>query len=214
MTNAVIFDMDGVISNTQKLHSNVESSILHGYGIPLSPEAITKRYAGVPDHVMLREMSAEIGIPMPDTNDFDKKKWGRMLHPEPGDLDPMPGALEFIKLLRKKNIPLAVASGSSMPFIELVISTLGIRDCFETLVSSDEVENGKPSPDIFLLAAGRLGIEPSACVVIEDGLSGMIGAKAAGMECVALLSHLTAKECPTDICVNSLTDLDLKSIGL
>ena len=206
--------MDGVISDTNHLHSSVESSILASYGIELQPKEIIKRFAGVSDNEMFSKVFSEAGKGEPDMHSISSKKWKRMLKPEPGEIVAIPGTLEFIALLREREIPVAVASASSLAFIRLVLSTLGITDIFDAVVSADEVEHGKPAPDVFLLAAKQLDMRPETCVVVEDGISGMIAAQAARMQCVALLTHLTAEECPAEIAVHNLMDLDLKTIGL
>ena len=87
-------------------------------------------------------------------------------------------------------VPLAVASGSSREVVEKTLQVLGISDWFDEVVSSDEVPNGKPAPDVFLEAASRIEIAPEDCVVFEDARSGIIAARAAGMEVVAVPTHL------------------------
>ncbi len=211
---AVIFDMDGVISDTNYLHSSVESAILAGYGIELQPKEIVKRFAGVSDNEMFSEVFSEAGKGKPDMSSIASRKWERMLNPQPGEIVAIPGTVEFILTLQQQSIPMAVASASSMAFINLVLSTLKLTNVFHTLVSADEVVHGKPAPDVFLLAAERLGALPETCVVIEDGVSGMIAAQAAGMQCVGLLTHLTAEECPTNLVISNLRDLPLERIGL
>jgi HAD superfamily hydrolase (TIGR01509 family) len=87
-------------------------------------------------------------------------------------------------------VPMAVASGGSRVVVEKTLQMVGISDWFDEVVSSDEVENGKPAPDIFLEAASRLGVAPGDCVVFEDGRAGIAAALAAGMEVVTVPTHL------------------------
>jgi HAD superfamily hydrolase (TIGR01509 family) len=209
---AVIFDMDGVISDTQVLHAHNESELLKEYGIDMRPEEISRRYAGVPDEVQFPEIFKEAGKELLDLSGFIRRKWDNMFDFPTEDIRPIPGALELIDLLYEKKIPLAVASGSPMNFIEHVLGSLNRREKFSVLVSGDEVTNGKPAPDIFLLAAKRLGVAPEECVVIEDGLSGMQGAKAAGMKCVALLTNVRSEESPADIKVTDLQELSIENL--
>lgn len=213
-TEAIIFDMDGVISDTQKLHSTVECAILAEHGIPLDPDECARRFAGVSDNEFLTQVAGEAGKPIPDFEEFARRKYGRMLAPQEGDITEIPGTRACIELLHERGIPLAVASGSTMRFIELVIGTLGLKSYFKTLVSTDEVSRGKPAPDIFLLAAERLGVAPDTCIVIEDGINGLVAARAAGMKTIGLLTHLKAEECPADIIVSNLEEVDWKAIGL
>ena len=107
---------------------------------------------------------------------------------------------------------MAIASASRLEFIKKVVDALMLRDFFNVLVSSDEVQNGKPAPDAFLLAAERLGIAPTDCIVIEDGISGMIGAQKAGMKCVGLLSHVRKEDSPADLNVYDMHELSVQRL--
>ncbi|RJQ33418.1 HAD family phosphatase [Candidatus Parcubacteria bacterium] len=207
---SVIFDMDGVISDTQILHSRIESEILRDYKINLAPEELTRRFAGVADVEMFTKIFSEAGRPAPDIQKIIEAKYLRMISPEVS-VPEIPGTREFIMQLRKMRIPLALASGSSLAFIRFVLQNLGLDDCFGAVASSDEVENGKPAPDVFLLAAQRIGAGPATTLVIEDGASGMIAAEKAGMHCIALLTHLRADECPSSVyrAVDILTQVPL-----
>lgn len=93
-----------------------------------------------------------------------------------------------------------------MEFVRLVLYKLGLADKFNQIVSADEVEHGKPAPDIFLLAAKRLNKSAEECIVIEDGISGMEAAKAAGMKCIGLVEDLD-KKYPTNILVTELGEV-------
>jgi HAD superfamily hydrolase (TIGR01509 family) len=103
------------------------------------------------------------------------------------------------------HLKLAVASSSNKAFIEHVLKQLNMTEYFQAIASSEEVPRGKPDPAIFLLAASRLGIDPSECVVIEDGVSGMIGAKRAGMGCIGLVleAETDTQKFPADVVVRS-----------
>ena len=95
----------------------------------------------------------------------------------------VPGAVELVRRLRHLG-PSAVASGSPLPAIEHALATIGLGGAFEQLISSESVKRGKPSPDVFLAAAERLGVTTAECVVFEDSLIGAQAAKAAGMRCI------------------------------
>jgi HAD superfamily hydrolase (TIGR01509 family) len=114
-------------------------------------------------------------------------------------------ALELIALLGARGVPIAVASSSPMSFIDQVLSELGVSDAFAARATGEEVPRGKPAPDVFLLAARRLGVAPERCTVIEDAVAGMTAARAAGMRCVALL-HDPTRPLPADLAVRSLRE--------
>jgi len=102
-----------------------------------------------------------------------------------GNVRPMPGAVELIKRVSGR-APMAVASGSPFPVIEYAMTSLGIRDYFTQIISSEQVARGKPHPDVFLAAAEALDVAPADCLVFEDSLIGVRAAKAAGMRCFAV----------------------------
>lgn len=208
MAKAVIFDMDGVISDTQTIHATVESNILSSYGIHMTPQQITDRFAGVKDSVMYETLFKEHGIPADIAQAVDVY-WKEMNSPK-HTIDQIVGSVELIRALHTNGIPLAVASSSRLGFIERVLGALNIGGLFQAIASAQEVQNGKPAPDIFLLAAKRLGVDPKDCIVIEDGVSGMIGAKKAGMACVGLAEN--GKKCPADVVVHSLTELTVEKL--
>ena len=97
----------------------------------------------------------------------------------------LPHAVETVRELGER-WPLGVASSSNRPIIELVLDRMGVRDCFAAVVSSEEVENGKPAPDVYLAVARGLGVDPKDCVAIEDSTNGIKAAVAAGMRTIAV----------------------------
>lgn len=124
---------------------------------------------------------------------------------------PRPGLMGLIKKARARSLSMAVASSATLPTIELVVETLGIRGYFVTLTSGDEVRRGKPAPDVYLLASERLGVEPAACLVVEDTAAGITAAKAAGMYCVAIPCQATQHQdhSHADCQLTSLDEVDL-----
>jgi HAD superfamily hydrolase (TIGR01509 family) len=106
-------------------------------------------------------------------------------------LVPMPGLIKVLERAQQISLPTAVASSATLPTIQLVMQTLDIVRYFQTLTSGDQVEHGKPAPDVYLLAAERIGVLPKNCLVIEDSLNGVLAAKAAGMQCIAIPCQAT-----------------------
>lgn len=205
MIKAVIFDMDGVISDTQKLHAEGESRLLARFGIHLTPAEVTKKYAGVRTKDFLNALLKTTK----QTYNLDKlleEKWQTMERLAAQSVEPVPGALRLIKKLNKDGVPLAVASASTLNYIKTVLGALGITEYFDVIVSSEMVTKGKPHPDIFLLAAKKLGLKPINCLVIEDGISGMEAAKAAHMKCIGLVAD-KEKIYPTPNLVLSLAEI-------
>ena len=208
---AVIFDMDGVISDTQQLNSELEASCLKEHDIEISAEELARKYAGIPERdcaeMIFKEYRKEV-----DLDKFVEDKLAKMTEYSRGGVSAVEGALELIRKLKESNFKLAVASSSKPEFINLVLAELKIRDKFDILTSGEEVKLGKPNPDLFLLTARKLGLSPSECVVIEDAKNGVIAAKKAGMKCIWLTNQgsLEESEYPADITVESLKKLQLK----
>lgn len=211
MIKSIILDMDGVISNTQIFHAEVESKLLKKYGIFMTPEDITNTYSGVSDKEMFKEIFTKHQVNTEKLSDLIDEKWSMMKRAADGRIKAIPYAIELITLLKKEGFQLAIASASLLSFIDLVITTLHIKNKFTAIVSSQEVPFGKPAPDIFLLAAHRLDKKPSDCIVIEDGKSGMVGAKCAGMKCIGLVASNKIKM-PATICVTSLQQINANMI--
>src|SRR3989442_13389089 len=97
----------------------------------------------------------------------------------------IPGAVEAVRRLAAR-FPLAVASSSNRPLIDAVLEVAGLTEYFQATVASEEVERGKPAPDVYLEAARRLGVPPERCAAVEDSHNGIRSAKAAGMRCIAI----------------------------
>ncbi len=207
---AVIFDMDGVISDTQQLNSELEAQCLKKHGIEIGAEELNKKYAGIPERECA-EIIFKIHGKEVDLDKFVEDKLAKLTEFSKGRILAIEGSLELIKNLKENNFRLAVASSSTSEFIDLVLSELKIKDKFEVLTSGQEVKLGKPNPDIFLLTAQKLGVSPSECVVIEDTKNGVMAAKKAGMKCVWLTDQtfLDEKERLADITVKNFKNFQI-----
>lgn len=203
---AVIFDMDGVISDTQKFHAEVEAVLLKDLGIVMTPETISQTYAGVTDEKMFSELFKEYGVPVYMVKEVVSKKWNLMRELARGKITAVPFVIPLIRTLNKNGFKLAIASASTTVFINEVVAALHIGEYFDAIVSAQEVQHGKPAPDIFLLAAQRLNVEPRTAVVIEDGRSGMIAATAAQMKSIGLVTD-PSEDYPANKLVSSLNEI-------
>jgi HAD superfamily hydrolase (TIGR01509 family) len=210
--SAVVFDMDGVVSDTERLHQEVERLILAPYGIAPTSNQTPGRFAGMSDREFFPAVFAAHAV-MGDVEAAIAEKWRRMAELAPGAIAAVPGALELIAELRAGGFRLALASASPRAFIDQVLDALAIRDRFDAVVSADEAARGKPEPDVFLLAARRLGVAPGECVVIEDAENGMTAARRAGMRCVGLVHAGDLSRCPADLCVSDLRTLTPEALA-
>lgn len=185
MTEAVIFDMDGVLVDSEPYHLAIEKRQIDLNKLPLTEEE-HHRYIGVASDVMWRDIALHYTLPQDvealiEQNKTESIRFFSALEQVPL----MPGVRQVLEELQHMGIPLAVASSSFPEIIELILEKTGLRGYFLQVVSSKEAGKSKPDPDVFLLAARKLGIAPSACVVVEDSFNGIKAAKAAGMRCIA-----------------------------
>ena len=210
MVKAVIFDMDGVISDTQGMHAEIEEKFLEEYGIDMPADEITAKYAGYSDGEFYKAVFSEYGVASASVDKAVSEIWKRKFAAIKGGVSAIPGVKELIANLHGDGFKLAVASASIPEFIGLILSSLGLTGKFDVIVSSVEVEKGKPEPDIFLLAAKKLGVGPKDCVVIEDGINGMIAAKKAGMKCIGIVKK--EGEYPADLIITNFNELSPEKI--
>lgn len=206
--NAVIFDMDGVLSDTQRLHEETQAAALSRHGIVVDQKALSGRFSGVPNRDWLVTLCDEHGISRDIIPSLLEEFERGFIEEGRGKVRAIDGAPELVAALREEGAPLALVSGSVGSIVALVLTELGLEDAFRAVVTADDPVPGKPSPAPFLLAAERLDVRPKRCVVVEDGVSGMVGARKAGMKCVALAPAGSRVEYPADLVVHSLRDLD------
>lgn len=182
---AVIFDMDGVLVDSEPLHRQHIQEFLVKIGVT-EPEKLRHNFKGV----STKDTSRIIIETFELEYDIDEMiKMSRQAYIDHlnslNELPSIPGAVKFVKSLAKAGHPLALASSASSKRIEMFLDKLGLKEYFKVVASGDHVDRSKPAPDIFLLAANKLGVDPKDCVVIEDAENGVTAAKAAGMKCIA-----------------------------
>jgi HAD superfamily hydrolase (TIGR01509 family) len=125
----------------------------------------------------------------------------------------LPNAEIFLREIQAANIPIALATSSRKMKMQLVMEESGLGKYFSVFVTGEEVAHGKPHPEIFLLAAERLNVDPKQCLVIEDAVNGVAAAKAAGMKCIAITStHEDDALIAADLVVDHYSELSMKSV--
>ena len=187
---AFIYDMDGVICDTEPVHIEAEQRMLKKLGVTVSLEALYD-YQGSSDLNLWTDLAAKHHLSQRPEALVKAKAYlfNRLMHEQ--GVTPITGVLSLIKrtdALRAEGLRTAIASSSSLDFIEFVTASLDIRDCFDTLQSGAELPQSKPDPAIYLKTAAVLQVAPADCVVIEDTENGARAAKAAGMYCIGFRS--------------------------
>ena len=182
MIEAVVFDLDGVIVDTEQVWDEVREELVRERGGRWSDSAQADMM-GMSSPEWSRYLHDELGLAEPP-EELNDEVVRRMLDRYREDLPLIDGAVAAVERLAAE-LRLAVASSSNRPLIEVVLEQAGIGAHFEATVSSEEVARGKPAPDVYLEAARRLGVEPARCAAVEDSSNGLRSAHAAGMRVVA-----------------------------
>lgn len=191
---AVIFDMDGLLVNSEPVWEVIEDAILAERGKVLTAEGrsplIGRRMAD-----FWQGMKETFGLDDP-IEDLVADVIQRFLENLPAGAPEQPGASDLIAFLHAEGVPIAIASSSPNAIIDGVVASRGWLHYFPVRVSGDEVAAGKPAPDVFIEAARRLGVEPSQCLILEDSRNGVRAAVASGATCIAVpdFSHVTLDE--------------------
>ncbi|HWD46817.1 MAG TPA: HAD family phosphatase [Actinomycetota bacterium] len=180
---AVVLDMDGVLIEGEEVWDAVREGLVRERGGHWAPEATTAMM-GMSSPEWSRYMAEELAVPM-EPAAISAETVRRVAARYAEALPLVDGAVEVVQELAG-HWPLGLASSANRPIIELVLDRAGLAGCFRATVSSEEVARGKPDPDVYLEAAGRLGGPPQRCAAVEDSASGLRSAAAAGMWVVAV----------------------------
>jgi len=188
--HGIIFDCDGTLADTMPLHWRAWQAVTARHRLHL-PEDRFYALGGVPSRDILKMLSVEQGVPI-DHLAVAREKEAEYL-PLIAQVEPINMVVGVARANFGK-IPMAVASGGTRTIIEQVLVHLGIRGLFQTVVTSEDVQNQKPAPDIFLEAARRIGVAPQLCRAYEDTDLGMQAIRAAGMEAIDVRQLLTERD--------------------
>ncbi|HEV8308047.1 MAG TPA: HAD family phosphatase [Methylomirabilota bacterium] len=189
---AVIFDVDGVLADSEPLHLRATQEVLGPRGTSYT-ERDNRAFFGKTDAEMLRVLRILFDLPQPTTA-LVEARTAHLVALIRAEARPLPGVPAVPRALREAGLRLALASASPRQVIRAILDAVGLAETFEAVVSGEDVARGKPAPDGFLLAARRLGVEPAACLVVEDSRNGVLAAKAAGMAVAAIPCAATRHE--------------------
>ena len=208
---AVIWDMDGVIVDSGPYHCRAWQYVFHKRGVEFTEEDFQHHFGQRNDTIIRSIMGDDVSLDvMADIAEEKEAKYRELVGQ---NIKAQPGAIELIETLGKDGFGMAIGSSAPMENIQLILQALDIEKCFQAIVYGREVTEGKPSPQVFLLAAEKLGVKPENCIVIEDAVAGVAGAKKAGMKCIAVTAtHDKEKLVQADIVVDSLITVSLKDI--
>ena len=190
---AVLFDMDGVIVDNNVYHRKAWQQFLHRHGFELSDEEYNRRISGRGNSELIRML---FGDNLSDEEvrilEEEKEQLFRDLYEH--HLRPLNGLRDFLKLLRKAGIKLAVGTSAPVSNMDFILDGLGIRDCFHTTIHQGMIERGKPDPQIYQICMDKLGVLPEESLVFEDTLSGIKAGLSAGAVVVGITTTHNSEE--------------------
>ena len=207
---AFIFDMDGVIIDSEPIYLEINKKTLHHFDITVSTEDFNQ-FVGMTDYGVYAIVKEKYQVPQTIDEMLAYQSdlvWSTFKHLE---AEPIDGIPELLQTLKEQHIATAVASSSPRKIIEIILRQLKLDNYFNLIVSGQEVSQGKPAPDIFLETAQRLQISPVDCVVLEDSKNGSIAAKKAGMTCIGFQNLGSGNQDlrQADFIVDSIRTIDI-----
>lgn len=213
MLEAVIFDMDGVIVDTEPVYFRAINGFLNQFGYHMDKK-YNEKFFGFSSYDAWSTIKKDFALENVSVAECVQgmMQIRNQIIKEEG-YAPIKGTVSLIKELHEAGIPMAVASSSALKDIEEITKYFGIRDCFKDIVSGiDECENAKPFPDVFLKAADKLGIRPDRCLVIEDSDNGALAAKRAEMKVIGYRNPDFGNQAleNADYIVETMEDVNLK----
>ena len=222
VVDALIFDFDGVIVDSEPAHLMAFQRVLASAGLELTRKEYYEEYLGCDDHDCLLELSRSKGSPLSEEriSELVAAKTTMIQEIFADSVKPLPGALELIRASAEAGMPLAICSGALEKEIELACRALGVLEMFSAIVAADHVDRSKPDPEAYGLAAERLSgafgrtIRPEKCVAVEDSPAGIASAKANHMKVLAVTTSYKAPSLQdADEIVPSLADVTIASLA-
>jgi HAD superfamily hydrolase (TIGR01509 family) len=214
LIEAVVFDLDGVLIQSEEVWDEVREAYVRERGGRYDDE-IQRAMMGMSSVEWSAYLHRTAGVP-DEPEEINDEVVRRMLAAYETHLPLIDGAVDAVHRMRD-DFALAVASSSNRPIIDAVLRVAGVADCFAATVSSEEVARGKPAPDVYLEAARRLGVEPRRCAAVEDSHGGIRSAKAAGMLVLAIPNPTYPPDeeslAQADVVLESLADLRSEKIS-
>jgi HAD superfamily hydrolase (TIGR01549 family) len=215
MLEAVIFDMDGVLIDSEPFHLVVNEKIFANLGINLSEDEY-HGFIGTTHKDMWTTIKNRYNLPQEVSELVNMQVSGNIdyIKNEEIELIKIKGVTDLLSRISRENIKIGIASSSPTEVIDLVIKKLGISGYFSSIVGGEEIKRGKPAPDIFLKAAERLKKEPADCIVIEDSKNGTLAAKAAGMKCIGFKNPNSGNQNleKADLIIDNYDSLTVKTL--
>jgi HAD superfamily hydrolase (TIGR01509 family) len=210
---AILFDMDGVLADSEPLICAAACEMFRERGVRVSPEDFHP-FVGAGENRYIGGVAERHGVAL-DIAEAKARTYALYLQMVPGSLRVFPGAAELVRACRDRGWPCAVASSADRIKVDANLRKIGLPpDFWQAVVTAEDVERRKPDPAIFLTAAARLGVSPAACTVVEDAVNGIAAARAAGMRCVAVATSFPPEKlAQADVVRPSIAEVSLADLS-
>ena len=205
----VLFDFDGVVVQSEKLHRRTFLELLKPYGVKVSEERWYNEFAGTGSRHIFEVLVKEHGLQEKVDDLVAKRKKNYENAVRCGRLKKTPGIEKFLRKLKDKKIKTAIVSGSHRTNVQAALEIFGLAKYFDIIISGDELEKRKPDPEPYLHAARKLGLMPKECIAIEDSFSGAKSATAAGMQLIIVKSPAKIPTKKGIVVIKDFRDFDL-----
>ena len=190
--NAILFDMDGVLTNTEPVINAAAIRGLHEYGVDSKPEDF-EPFVGMGEDRYIGGVAEKYGVPYK----LEMKARVYEIYPDipPDMIEQFAGVHELLTAIREHKLELGLATSADRIKMEANLKAIDVPlDWFGAIVTGEDIEHKKPDPEIYLVCAGKLGVEPEHCCVVEDAINGVQAAKAAGMRCIGVTTSFDGEK--------------------
>ena len=209
---AVIFDMDGVIVDSNPFHRKALTDFCQKHGFMLSEDQMKTKIFGRTNKEWLTEFFGG-NITLNQIREYEEEMESQFREDFAPHIKPIKGLIRFLEELKRNNITLAVASSAPKLNVDFILKKTKTTNYFSTIINGDSIENGKPHPEIYLKAVEAIGVIPQRCIVIEDSLSGIEAARKAGCKVIGITTTHSHQELTlTDLVLNDFDEIGLMDL--
>lgn len=208
---AVVFDMDGVIVDTNPTHKIAIQQFCARYGFDLSEEELRTKVYGRTNRDWITNLFGTLTEEQLEAYGFEKEQLFRELYAP--IIEPVKGLVTFLELLKTNNIPRSIATSAPRANVDFILNATGIGHYFDLILDERVVSRGKPDPEIYIKSAKALNLPNAQCIVIEDSLSGVAAAKASGSKVIGITTTHSEEELKnTDLTIRDFDDLNMNQL--
>ena len=210
MTGAALWDLDGTLLDSEEYHWQSWRDTMAALGRPITRDQFLATFGLRNDEILPRWLGTHATVEEIAKVSLEKEELYRALLKK-GGVGPLPGAAEWVKKLHEDGWKQAIGSSAPKKNVDVVLEVLGLGSFFQAVVSGEDVTQGKPDPQVFLIAAQRLEVSPKCCIVVEDAPAGVEAARRAGMRVIGVRRDGALS---ADVVVKSLADLPADAFSL